>query len=266
MSTKFNFKGHLNKNFNPITIKNKFNREVFESFFNEASKIAESINKDSFLEMSYKFSPAYQYMLDIFKNGAFLSNDDFESLLVYHLSILENKKIDVYNNAFSFESLSVLDFTEKFDFIYSLLGLTFNDLYSILPQILSYAKIDGILAFKIPAYWYIKENTLEIEKKIIDYSKQNDKKWIFIEPLEPVIEKNGGELLGIKELNTKAILTRAELAYLSSLDKLHDAVIHNNKAHLEIVSFPESGIEIRESVMVIKKKKKTLTKNNLFNV
>ena len=136
----------------------------------------------------------------------------------------------------------------------------------MLPLIIGFIKIAGILAINIPAYWFIKDNLTEIEKTIIDYSKQNDKKWIFVEPLEPLIEKNGAELLEIRESSLKYNIDRLELSFISSLKKLYDSVIQNNKAHLDILKIPEKYIELRSAVMIIKKKKKTLTKENLFNL
>ena len=263
---KLRFKGNINKNYDENSINNKYPISDINLFFKEVNDIVNDIKKDSYLEISHKYTPAYKVLLKEFKNGTFLSDDAFESLLVYHYSKNDNIDIDILNYNFTYNSLDSLKLNEKFDFIFSLFGLTFEKLYSCMPQLISFLRVDGILAIKIPAYWYIKTNQTEVEKDILNYSKQNDKKWIFVEPIEPIIEKNGGEILTLKEIPQNTKLNRFELAYISSLNKLFEAIKENNKAHLEIVNIPEDNIEIRSALLLIKKKKKTITKDNLFNL
>ena len=153
------------------------------------------MNYGKYIEISNKFTFSYQELLKYFKSGFFISNDAFESLLVYHFSLIDKRKLEIFNIDFNPNSLARLNINEQFDLVYSYSGITFDELYNILPQIIGYAKIDGTIAVKVPAYWFLKENNTELEKKILDYSKQNDKKWIFAEPIEPVIEKNGGKLI-----------------------------------------------------------------------
>ena len=259
-------KGNINENYNKDIIIKKHPDSRTKVFIDCIKDIIGESSKDNFLEVSHKYTGAYNVMLSHFNKGAFLSDDPFESMLTYHISKINNKDLDVLNYNFNYDSLSKLNLNEKFDFVFSLFGLTFEDLYTLLPLIIGFIKIAGILAINIPAYWFIKDNLTEIEKTIIDYSKQNDKKWIFVEPLEPLIEKNGAELLEIRESSLKYNIDRLELSFRSSLKKLYDSVIQNNKAHLDILKIPEKYIELRSAVMIIKKKKKTLTKENLFNL
>lgn len=263
---KLFFKGNINENYNEDAINKKFPINEIESFLNEIKKVYPAFNKENYLEISHKFSPVYKIMAKEFKKSIFLSDNSFESLLTYHYSKIDKIDIDVLNYDFSYNSLASLKLNEKIDFIFSLCGLTFENLYTSLPQIIGFLKIDGILALIIPAYWYIKNNQTENEKNILDYSKQNDKKWIFVEPIEPIIEKNGAEKLILKELPHTIKFNRFELSYISSLNKLHDSIKQNNKAHLEVVKIPEENIEIRSSLLLIKKKQKTITKDNLFKL
>jgi len=263
---KQRFKGNINENYNEDILNNKYPITEVKSFFDEVNNAVDDLNKEDYLEISHCYSSAYKILLNDYKNGTFLSDDAFESLLVYHFSKINNININILNYEFSYNSLDSLKLNEKFNFVFSLFGITFEKLYSIMPQIMSFLKTDGYLALNIPAYWYLKENLTEIEKEIINYSKQNDKKWIFVEPIEPIIEKNGGEIISLKEIPLTYKLNRFELAYVSSLQKLLDSIKQNNKAHLEIVNIPENNIEIRSALLLIKKKKKTITKDNLFNV
>ena len=266
MCSKLFTKGNINENYNNDVINKKYPNSRAEAFFDNIKEITSTILKDNYLEVSHKYTGAFSVLLDHFKKGTFLSDDPFESMLTYHMSKTGNKEINVLNYNFNYETFSKLNLNEKFDFVFSMFGLTFEDLYNLLPIIIGFLKVDGILAVNIPAYWFIKEKQTEIEKTIIDYSKQNDKKWIFVEPLEPIIEKNGAELLEIKESSISHNVDRLELAFISSLKKLYDSIIQNNKAHLEILKIPEKDIELRSAVMIIRKKKKTLTKDNLFNL
>ncbi len=263
---KLFFKGNINENYNQEIINNKYPINIIELFLNEIKKINPSYNKENYLEISHKFSPAYKILSKEFKKGTFISDNAFESLLVYHYCKIDKIDIDVLNYDFSYNSFTSLKLNEKIDFIFSLCGLTFENLYTCLPQIIGFLKVEGILTLIIPAYWYIKNNQTENEKIILDYSKQNDKKWIFVEPIEPILEKNGAEILVLKELPQNLKFNRFELAYISSLNKLYESIKQNNIAHLEIVKIPEDNIEIRSALLLIKKKQKTITKDNLFKL
>lgn len=267
MSNSFYYdKGKLNDKYSI----NKYIKEsdIAESrlFYENVLNKCRNFEKKSYLEISHVFTPAYKFMLNEFKAGTFLSDDAFESLLVYHYSSIENKNIAVYNHKFSENSFSNLKFKEEFDFIFSIFGISFNNLYSLLPQIINFLKINGIFAVVIPCYWFLREKLTEEEKIILNYSKQNDKKWVFADPLDPIIEENGGKNIGIFEIDIKKILTRLELSYLSSLNKLYDAVVGNNIAHIEVSNIPEKNISLRSAVLIIQKHKTTLTKDNLFKI
>jgi len=266
-----NFKGCISKIYSEENIRKNNPADEIESFYEIIKsfckqKNIENINSEKYIEISHEFTSGYSVLLDHFKNGVFLSDNAFESLLVHHFAFIGKKNIEVINDDFKPNSLTSLKINESFDLVFSYKGLAFEELYTILPQVIGLLKVGGILALRIPAYWFIKENITETEKTILEYSKQNDKKWIFPEPLEPVIEKNGAELLTLSEIPQNFSLNRFELAYYSSLKKLYDAEIGNNKAHLEILKFPSENLEIRGALLLVRKTKKTVTKDNLFSV
>ena len=259
-------KGYINDNYDKDKIKKIFSNEMINEFFAKINKIAGKIENNSYLEISHENTNSFELMLNNFKEGVFLSDDPFESLLVYHYSKIINKNLNVYNYFFTPKSLSALKLNESFDFIFSLLGISFEQLFLIIPQILGFLKIDGILGLLIPSYWYDRDNLTPIESEIINYSKQNDKKWIFTDKLDPVIEENGGNVIGFEQMPFNININRLDLAYISSLSKLYDSIIKNNIAHLEIVNIPEKDIEIRTTLLTVKKTKKTINKDNLFNL
>ena len=127
---KLRFKGNINKNYNEDTINNKYPTSEIVSFINEVTNNINDLNKDNYLEISHRYSPAFKVLLKDFKNGTFLSDDAFESLLVYHFSKNENINIEILNYDFTYNSLDSLKLNEKFDFIFSLMGLTFEKIYS----------------------------------------------------------------------------------------------------------------------------------------
>lgn len=265
MGTLFE-KGKINENYDISKIKKTISDDAVNKIYNLINEKDKIVNTDSYLEISYRNTFAFKNLLEKFNKGAFVSDDSFESLLVYHFTQIEKKQIDIYHKFFIPKNISNLKFNEKFDFILSLCGLTFENLYSLIPTIVSFLKVEGKLAVLIPTCWFNRENMNKIEQKIIGYAKKNDKKWVFTEDLEPAIKEYGGESLGIIDTDIKLTFSRFEIAKLFSLTKLYDAVIKNNMAQLELADLPEYGIEINTSILIIKKKKKTITKDNLFNI
>ena len=254
-------KGFLNKlydNNNEDSQNNQILTDELKNIFNIC-------NKEKFLEISLYHSDFYKFFLDYFKEGSFISDDSYEALLTYHFTKKDNKKINVYNYSFTPNKLSSLNINESYDFVFSSYGLSYENIYTILPQLIGFLKIDGILFIELPAYWFFRENLNQYEKDILNYSKTNDKKWIFTEPIDSLIKESGGNLLYLKEINNKKIIDRHKLSYLSSLNKLYKAHIENNIAVLEVANIPENNIELRSAILVVQKEKKTLTKNNLFN-
>jgi hypothetical protein len=257
------YKGNINTNYDKSFFEARQSFINYENFTNEFYPLLK--NKDSYLEMSHVFSPAFFSAVKDFKEGYFLSDNSFEAFLTYHFSKIENKNVNVYNTAFNITQIEKLKFNEKFDFIFSLFGLSFESLYNLLPVMIGLAKVDGIIAIELPAYWFFRENISDVEKAILAYSKQNDKKWLFTEPLVPIIEENKAEFVFLKETGRTKKVDRLELAFLSSLHKLYNAQIENNIAVLEIVNFPEKDILLKTAVLAIRKKSKTVTKDNLFS-
>jgi len=60
-------------------------------------------------------------------------------------------------------------------------------------------------------------------------------------------------------------LSRVEISYLSSMDKLFNADLQNNIAILETIDIPKTDLDIPLSALVVRKKSKTITKDNLFS-
>ncbi len=256
-------KGDINEFFD----KNEYTRipeNLLKEFFDEINKNAELNEKKTFMEISRSYTNSFKYIINDFKEGAFLTDSAFDSLLSYHFSNLNKYNIKSYNYNFNIQRFESLKFIEKFDLIYSVFGLSFNNLYEMMGQIINFLKINGILAILIPAYWYIKDNLTETEKTVLNYSKQNDKKWIFVEPLDLIVNENNAVIMNNIELKNRLKINRYELSIVSSLEKLKDAVVKNNIAHLDVSNIPEKDIEIRTSLLLIQKKSKTLTKDNLF--
>ncbi|MBN2546796.1 MAG: hypothetical protein JXB50_13435 [Spirochaetes bacterium] len=258
-------KGNINEFFD----KNEYIKTpdiLLKEFFDEINKNVEFIEKECFMEISRTFTNSFKNIINDFKEGAFLSDSAFDSLLSYHFCNLNNYNVKSYNFNFNAQRFESLKFIEKFDLVYSIFGLTFNNLYEMMGQIINFLKINGILAVLIPAYWYIKDNLLEIEKTILNYSKQNDKKWIFVEPLDLIVNENNAVIINNIELKNKILINRYELSIISGLEKLKDAVIKNNIAHLDVSNIPDNKLELRTSLLLIQKKSKTLTKDNLFKI
>ena len=259
-------KGYINENFGDLFFESTGSIENSENLRIELGKVVENISKDNYLEISYNFSKNYNYLLNIFKNGYFLSNDSFNALLTYHYSKKYNQNLNVYNYSFSNKDLEKVDIYEKMDFIFSSYGITYENLFNALPNILKILKIGGIVFFELPSYWFFRDDLNEDEKSILNYSKTSDKRWLFTEDIKSIIEENGGEIVSIKKTNDQKILNRIELSCLSSLVKLHKASIENNIAILEVANIKENNHILNSAVLIIKKIKKTLTKDSLFNL
>ncbi|HOV13296.1 MAG TPA: hypothetical protein PK771_03340 [Spirochaetota bacterium] len=259
-------KGFINSNFGDNYINSVTSIENSDDLKNELEKILQDLVKENYLEISYNFSNNYNYLLNIFKNGYFISDDSFNALLTYHYSQKHQKKLQVYNYSLNEKDINKLNLSEKFDFIFSSYGITYENLFNDLNNILGLLKIGGIMFLEMPSYWFFRDHLNEDEKSILNYSKTSDKKWVFTEDINPIIEENSCEIILSKKINNKKIMSRVELSYLSSLNKLHKASLENNIAVLEVANVREDNLEINSVILVIKKKSKTITKNNLFNI
>ncbi len=256
-------KGNININFKKENLKQKLDSTQIKEIINKIDSISK-LEKISYMEISHDYSLAFEVMLDIFKEGVCLTDQSFESMLMYHYGSVQNKNLTIYNHSLTLNAFNSLPLNEKFNFVFSFFGISFDNLYSLMNGILNFLKIESIFACLIPAYWYDNSNLNDAEKQIMSYSKQNDKKWIFVEKIDNVVEKNGGKILELIQMPFTIKINRFELAYISSLEKLYDAIIKKNTAHLEICGIQENDIELKTSLLIIKKTKKTLTKDNLF--
>lgn len=254
-------KGSINKYienvYNKIKAKDKY-QEIFDKTKHLLT------GKAHYLEISHYHSPAYKVLNNLFEKGDFISDDPFEALLELHLAKDDNIPLDVYNYNFK-DNLTEKFKAEKYDAIFSFYGLSFTNLSELIEKVLTLLKINGIFVLEFPAYWFIKGETLPIEKEILEYSKINDKKWLFVKPIEELVKENKCKLEIVEKLSYTHTFNRQELAYLSSLDTLYNAELARNKAHLEICNIPEKNIELQTGLIVIKKEEKVLTKDNIFN-
>lgn len=230
------------------------------------SIIFEKIKPNNCLEITHESTNFYTAISENFKENYILCDDSFESLLAYNNAINKNIKLNVLNHSFSPKSLERLKMNERFDLIISLLGLSYDTLFSSIKEIIGLLKVNSIFAVLTPSYWFDRSNLNNTELKILNYSKLNDKKWIFTEELKPLIAESQSEILESIKLPFTVKLNRLEIAYLSSLNKLYDSILKNNIAHLEVADLPTDNLEIGVSMMLIRKNKKTINKDNLFNV
>jgi hypothetical protein len=258
-------KQNINENYNQKILSERFNFQLFENIYKQINQNLKLDKKEKFLEISHYFTPTFQYFSKDFNQGYFLSDNSYQSLLVYHIAEKENQNINVLNYNFNFKHLYSQDYYENFDLIYSIMGMSFQEFYELIPHLIEFLKMDGKLILVYPTYWMSQENLSDIEKVILNYSKQNDKKWIFIEPLETILTKNGAHIIENKTSNLPFKINRIELAYLSSLTKLYNAEIAQNTAHLEVCNIPQKDITLNTNILTIEKTEKTITKYNLFN-
>ena len=106
----------------------------------------------------------------------------------------------------------------------------------------------------------------ETESVILQYSKQNDKKWLFVEDIEPVIKDCQSTLVECRKLKTEWITDRMSLAYLTGLTKLYNAEMTGDISILETTTIAKDDLHLNLSALVIRKDKIMLDKNNLFKI
>ncbi|MBP7552176.1 MAG: hypothetical protein KA885_02025 [Spirochaetes bacterium] len=258
-------KGSINQNYSYEAINMLYPPASYQDILTPFKEYLNGVQSDKYLEISHFFSPYFNRLLDSFKEGYFLSDDPFVSGLVYLQSVLNKKNLNVVNFKFNGKKIDSQGFIEKFDFIFSRLGVNFQDLYAYLPKFISYLSVGGILVFIIPSFWFFREDLTDVEKEILAYAKRNDKKWLFVEPIENAILDAGGEIVSFQKIEDRQKLSRIEIAYLSSMDKLFNAELQNNIAILETVDIPKIDLDIPLSALAVRKKSKTITKDNLFS-
>ena len=98
-------KGDIKNNYSENTLKNLYPPEEFESFINSVRQISGDMKKENYLEISSFYSCGYQFLLKEFKKGFFLSDSAFESLLVYHHSVMDKTGLEILNYRFTPEVL-----------------------------------------------------------------------------------------------------------------------------------------------------------------
>lgn len=256
-------KGLLNINYNEETLSKIYNIEEYKKAFNIIeNKIKISYN--DYLEISEEYSPAFIFLFDKFKKGTFLCKDDFYAMLTYHSSILHKKDLLVYHKNFVNLSRESKDLLEKFDFVFSYLGITYNEIIERLPIFLNFLKVNGFLAFIIPSYWFERVSLNESESLILEYSQKNDKQWLFPESLDSLLKDTKNEIIYFEKINMQKKFLRIQVAKLSSLQKFYLGILEKNMAILETCNIPEDNLILNLSLLIVVKKEKTITKENLF--
>lgn len=217
------------------------------------------------LELSHYFSTVYQSFCPPFQNYTFLSDISFEALLLYHqIEKEQNKKLQIFHHSFS--SLTNKLFFEAYDLFLSCLGITYQDLYQYLGQIIGTLKTGGTAAILLPTFWFQRNDLTKTESEILNYAKKQDRKWTFPEPIEPLLTEKKAILTGIFDTNISISLDRFSLAWLSSIDVLYQGEKENSLAILDICPLPAENIPIRLSILLIQKSEKTITAENLFKI
>lgn len=257
-----NDKGLLNNFYNSENLSKIYNIDHYKKVFNIIEDKV-SLSYSNYLEIGDEYSPAFLFLLDKFKEGNFLCESDFYAMVTYHSSIVNKKNLFVYN--YKFNSLHNIKWTEKFDFIFSFLGVKYDEIFERLPLFISFLKVNGFLGFIIPSYWFDRDNLNDEEKLILEYSRKNDKKWLFVESIENIVNDNNAKIICLEKINILQDFSRIKIARLSSLQKLYSAIIEKNRAVLDICDIPENNLKLNISLLIINKIEKTLTKDNLFN-
>ena len=221
--------------------------------------------KNHYLEFSRQHSTGFKVLKSHFSMGDFISDDSFESMLEYHLSSNDKIDINVYHSPFIFKKLFP-GIEDKYNAVYSFYGMSFDHFYTLSEKILTLLKIGGIFVLEFPSYWFIKDEISEMENQILKYSRVNEKKWLFIKPLDEVTKENNCEIVLLEKTGDIHTVNRKGLAYLASLEKLENAENTDNKAHLETCNIPADGIQLSSGLLIIRKKEKVITKDNIFNI
>jgi hypothetical protein len=192
----------------------------------------------------------------------FLSDDAFMAMLAY----AHDSRINSYHlplNGAGFESF---DKNQQFSLAVSYIGLCYADLFDKMKFVLSTLKVGGIFICIVPTYWVDRSSLSETESVILQYSKQNDKKWLFVEDIEPVIKDCQSTLVECRKLKTEWITDRMSLAYLTGLTKLYNAEMTGDISILETTTIAKDDLHLNLSALVIRKDKIMLDKNNLFKI
>ncbi|MBR3731229.1 MAG: hypothetical protein IKQ61_11800 [Spirochaetales bacterium] len=211
------------------------------------------------LEIAHGYSPVSQHI----NSGEkfFLSDDDFSAMLAYHC----HPDIQSFNYPFNAAGFEAFAQKDKFNLIISDFGLDYSDLFDILKHIVSMLAIGGCFVAVVPAYWFLHDDMNEDETQLLSYSKQTDKKWIFQDNLDFAAEDCGGKVERIVKFGITRPLDRAEAAKLAGLTKLYNAECTGDISILEPLTIPQN-LKLTPAAVVIRKEKKTLDKNNLFNI
>ncbi len=251
-----NYKHYINERYNEKAFAAGFDY----ADFNEAGKLIGSYcpTIDSVLEISHFFTP----ILDYIKCGRkfFLSDDDFESLLAY----AHDSGINSYHLPWNASGFETFNQNQQFDLAVSFIGLCYADLFDKMKPILSTLKVGGYYICIVPTYWVDRSSLSDTESTILQYSKQNDKKWLFVEDINPVISDNNCSLVECRKLQTQWITDRRSLAYLIGLTKLYNAEMTGDISILETTTIAKDNLHLNLSALVIRKDKAVLDKNNLF--
>ena len=211
------------------------------------------------LEISHSYSPLAENVSAAEKT--FLTDDSFTAMLEYHCY----PNVDVWHLPFNSVGFETFGHKEQYQLIVSDFGLNYSDLFDNMKYFMSLLQCGGYFIPIVPAWWFLRDNLNEGENEILQYAKKTDKQWIFQENLDFAAEDNGGKVERIVRLDNTREFHRGEAAKLAGLTKLYQAECTGDISILETVTIPQT-LELTPAALVIQKQKKTLDKNNLFNI
>ncbi len=253
------YQGELNKDFS----KDFFSKFLSSHLNTEISRVYPN-PVHSQLIVSEFFNPEFLQISDNSNNTTILCNNKAESYLFYCSSLLNDKPITVINKKFSL--MDNKNLTNKFDLVSINFNISFNNFLDYIKDIIGYIKADGYLIIIYPYIWFNRNNLLNCELSLIEYAKSNDKRWLFCESITEYIDNNEYTIVK-NELITDVYSNYSLLnvSHICSLEKLKKTILGNDTNLINSINLP-SEFTLQSGLLVIKKNKKTITVDNLFNV
>jgi hypothetical protein len=253
------YKQHINPTYDSEAVEQRF--DILTSYYSSLSQLVSEISPEchKVLEISHAYSP----ILSIIGTDQkyFLTDDDFTALLQYQI----RPDVDVWHLPFNTVGFETFGQKEQYQLIVSDFGLNYSDLFDNMKYIMALLKCGGYFIAVVPAWWFLRDNLNDSENEILKYAKQTDKQWIFQENLDFTAEDNGGKVERIVRLDGTREFHRGEAAKLAGLTKLYNAECTGDISILEPLTIPQN-LKLTPAAVVIRKEKKTLDKNNLFNI
>jgi hypothetical protein len=253
------YKQHINPTYDRQALSDSY--ACLTSYYKMLTSLIGEICPDCHrtLEISHSYSMLSENILSAEK--VFLTDDAFTAMLEYHCY----PNVDVWHLPFNNVGFETFGQKEQHQLIVSDFGLNYSDLFDNMKYFMSLLQCGGYFIAVVPAWWFLRDNLNEGENEILQYAKKTDKQWIFQENLDFAAEDNGGKVERIARLDGTREFHRGEAAKLAGLMKLYNAECTGDISILETVTIPQS-LNLTPAALVIQKQKKTLDKNNLFNI